>query len=79
MPKKVELKPCPFCGKPAEVVADLVDLKRTENEGMLHEKEVRVWWVECNADKCWTSGPHRRSKRAAIRAWNNRRAAEEGD
>ena len=54
------LKPCPFCGKGADVL-----------ESIFHQETHRTCFaVFCY--KCEIEGPPRKSKSRAVRAWNRR-------
>lgn len=51
------LKPCPFCGRAAEIYPHIGN-----NE----------YAVVCKTVRCFTEGPHRASRKAAAIAWNRR-------
>lgn len=59
----MELKPCPFCGKKAEVI---------------ELKSERPWeyFVACTRDKCVEQRRLYRSKKSAVDAWNRRKGDE---
>lgn len=59
-PKNNTMKPCPFCGRKASM-----------NNAGLYE-----FWVECNNERCSSTGPVRRTEAGAINAWNHRAGEE---
>jgi Lar family restriction alleviation protein len=54
--EKLEVKPCPFC--------------RTKQN--LSIGRTTRWWISCDTQNCGAEGPHRKTKKAAIEAWNTR-------
>ena len=64
-----ELKPCPFCGGKAEIVAvDPPDADRS-----YHEHGFLAQCVDDNCDVCVVAGPCETAAEVAEQ-WNNRRA-----
>lgn len=60
-PTKEEIRACPFCGKIPNGIE-----KYTPVTG----ESKNPWWVTCSSLACYVCGPHRKTKLAAIRAWN---------
>lgn len=61
-----ELKPCPFCGKPAE----LLDRRDTY---------IGDWLIGCVDDQCAGAGQSYDFSDEAIAAWNRRATLSPGD
>lgn len=50
------IEPCPFCG--SKTTVDQIDWGKK-------------WAVGCeNDEKCWASGPQKRTIKSAVNAWN---------
>lgn len=64
MSEDIKLKPCPFCGGKAELVADVFDQKR-------------IWYVRCCGTGCavFSETADRPTPQEAAKLWN-RRAGE---
>ena len=57
--RKVELKPCPFCGGPGKIY---------------YYADTREWWGYCDNDECQCQPFLKvsKSRREAVEAWNRR-------
>lgn len=64
-----KLKPCPFCENSNKVKKEL-HTKDNFLEVRLFEKTPALYGISCLL--CTCRGPGRRTKKAAIKAWNRR-------